>query len=215
VRLLKADPARGCVLLERLKPGTPLSAVADDDRATQIVAQVMGKLWRLPPADHSFRSVADWAAGLGRLRKKFGGGTGPLSAVLVTKAERLFTDLLASMKDEVLLHGDLHHENILYSERRGWMAIDPKGILCEPAYEVGALLRNISPHLLSQPRPAQVVARRVNIVCEELGLDPKRVLAWGLAQAVLSAWWCLEDGAGCEAQAMQAACLIETAMEGM
>jgi streptomycin 6-kinase len=194
-RLLDADPSLGALLLERLRPGTPLVEL-DDEQATAIAAQVMRELWRgaagVPPA-HSFPSVADWAAGLGRLRAHFGGGAGPFPAALVARAEALFADLLGSMAAPVLLHGDLHHWNILAAERQPWLALDPKGVIGEPAYEVGALLRNPMPQLLSAPHPRRILARRIDQLAEHLGLDRARLIGWGMAQAVLSAWWSYED----------------------
>jgi streptomycin 6-kinase len=194
VQLLAADPDGGALLLERLRPGTPLSTLTDDEQATSIAANVMRQLWRPVPPDHSFPSVAKWAAGLGRLRQHFGGGTGPFSPPLVERAETLFEELLTTMAEPVLLHGDLHHFNILAAERQPWLAIDPKGLIGEPAYEVGALLRNPFPYLLKMPNPRGILARRVDQLAAELGFDRARIVGWGLAQAVLSAWWCIEDG---------------------
>jgi streptomycin 6-kinase len=137
--------------------------------------------------------VADWAEDFGKLRAMHGGGTGPLPARLVEEAETLFADLLASQAEPVLLHGDLHHSNILSSAGRAlWLAIDPKGVVGEPAYETGALLRNPE-RLLTEPEPGRILARRVDQLAEELGLDRARVRGWGLAQAVLAAVWGLED----------------------
>jgi streptomycin 6-kinase len=193
VQLLDAEPDRGALLLERLTPGTPLSALADDEQATSVAAKVMRRLWRPVPPQHPFPTVARWAAGLGRLRQHYGGTTGPLPRALVERAESLFGELVASMAEPVLLHGDLHHENILSAKRQPWLAIDPKGIVGEPAYEVGALLRNPWPYLLDMPQPGRILARRVDQLAEELGFDRARIVGWGIAQAVLSAWWCLED----------------------
>lgn len=201
VQLLARDHQEGALLLDRLRPGTPLSALADDRQATSIAAGVMRQLWRPLWPDHPFPSVARWAAGLGRLRERFDGATGPLPEGLVSRAEGLFGELLDSMAEPVLLHGDLHHENILAVDnqpwrnegRRDWLAIDPKGVAGEPAYEVGALLRNPWPQLLSWPRPGQILARRVDQLSAELGFEKERIVGWGLAQAVLAAWWCIED----------------------
>jgi streptomycin 6-kinase len=196
-RLLHADPDRGSLLLERLLPGTPLVELGDDEQATTIAAQVMRQLWSVKaaalPPNHTFPSVAGWAAGLGRLRAHFGGGTGPFPAALIARAEALFAQLLGSMAEPVLLHGDLHHWNILAAERQPWLALDPKGVVGEPAYEVGALLRNPLPWLLSAPRPRSILARRIDQLAEHLELDRERLLGWGMAQAVLSAWWSYED----------------------
>lgn len=196
VRLLDADEQKGLLLLERLSPGAPLSGVEDDAGATVIAARAMRDLWRpLPPAAQ-FPTASTWASGLGRLRQHFGGETGPFDARLVQTAESLFGELLASGDSPVLVHGDLHHFNILSATRRPWVAIDPKGIAAEPAYEVGALLRNPRPDLYLDPG---VQRRRIDLLEDELGFDKRRIAGWGAAQAVLSAWWSYEDtGAGWE-----------------
>ncbi|HEX8229626.1 MAG TPA: aminoglycoside phosphotransferase family protein [Chloroflexia bacterium] len=192
-QLLDFDRGRGILLLERLKPGTALSQMTDDEQATTIAAEVMSQLWRPAPPEHTFPTVAKWAAGLGRLRERFGGSTGPLPSRLVEEAETLFTDLLASTTGQVLLHGDLHHDNILSAERQPWLAIDPKGLVGEPAYEVGALMRNRLPEPLTGPDARRFVARRLDQLSEELGIEKARLHGWTLSQAVLSAWWSIED----------------------
>jgi len=197
VKLLAANHNLGALLLEQIKPGTQLLDVSDDDEATRIAAQVMGQLWQPVPDDHPFPTAARWAQGLERMRKRYDGSTGPLPSDLVEKAEALFNELLGAMETLVLLHGDLHHENILCAERAPWLAIDPKGVVGEPAYEVGALLRNIKLQLLDRLQPSKILARRVSILKEELGFEQERMLGWGLAQAVLAAWWCLEDNLDC------------------
>jgi streptomycin 6-kinase len=202
VRLLRAEPEQGIMLLERLQPGTPLIPLAlrDDAAATRRAAQVMQQLRHPAPADHSFPTVANWGRGFARLRAEFNGRTGPFPAKLVDTAEQLFTELLASAAAPVLLHGDLHHDNILQAgnrpTRQPWLAIDPKGVIGEPAYEVGALLRNPIPHIF-QESPDNLrrrQARRLDILAEMLTIDRQRLWGWSLAQAVLSAWWSYEDG---------------------
>ncbi len=196
-RLLEADPGRGALLLERLLPGEPLVTLADDGRATEIAAEVMRALWRPPPQDGAFPHVADWLGGFGRMRRHFGGGSGPFPAPLVARAERLAAELLATADAPVLLHGDLHHFNICAAGTGTWLAIDPKGVLGEPAYEVGALLRNRLP--LDAAEAGRILARRLDILSGALGFDRARLRDWGLVQALLSAWWSVEDeGAGWE-----------------
>jgi len=193
VRLLEYNKDERVMLLERLWPGTLLSTVEDDEKATSIATSVMRQLWRPVPQEHPFPTVFDWGKGFACLRQHYTGGCGPFPPALLAEAETLFAELSASMTDLVLLHGDLHHENILIAERKPWLAIDPKGLVGEPAYETGALLRNQLSVVLKSSRPGRVMARRVDQLAEELGLDRTRVRGWGLAQAVLSVWWSIED----------------------
>lgn len=197
-RLLELDPGRGAMLLEHLRPGRPLTEVGDDEEATAAAAGVMRRLWRPAPPGHAFPAVSDWAGGFARLRRRYGGGTGPMPERLVGEAEALFADLLSSEGEPLLLHGDLHQENILSAdaadEGRGpWLAIDPKGVVGEAAYEPAALLHNPA-GTLAAPDPKGQLERRLDVISGELGLDRARVRAWGLAQAVLAAYWGLEDG---------------------
>lgn len=196
VRLMVSDAELGALLLERLQPGTSLVALtrADaDEQATHLAAQTMQALWRPAPPKHDFPTMARWADGLSRLRAAFDGGVGPFPADLVALAETLFAELLASSAEPVLLHGDLHHDNILAAQRAPWLAIDPQGVIGEPAYEVGALLRNPLPWLWDVPDPTELMRRRLLILEAELGFNRARLTAWGVAQAVLSAWWDYED----------------------
>jgi streptomycin 6-kinase len=193
VRLLSWDPDDEVMLLERLRPGTLLSTEEDDEKVTSIAASVMRQIWRTVPPGHTFPTVSDWGKGFARLRQHYGGGCGPFPVALLEEAETLFSELNASIAEPVLLHGDLHHENILAAEREPWLAIDPKGVVGEPAYETGALLRNQLSVVLKAPQPDRVMARRVDQLSDELDIDRARVRGWGLAQAVLSVWWDVED----------------------
>ena len=92
--------------------------------------------------------------------------------------------------EKAVLHGDLHHYNILSAEREPWLAIDPKGIVGEPEYEAAAFLRN---NLLDQPEPRMVLSMRLDQLAEEAGLDRERMIGWGIADRVLSAWWSYEE----------------------
>ena len=211
VRLLDADPDKGILLLERLRPGTVLTTLTDeanDAKATSIAASVMRGLWRPAPTEHDFPTVGDWTTGLQRMRSHFGGGAGPFPLPLVEEAEALFAELLATSSETVVLHGDLHHDNLLASQRSPWLAIDPKGVVGEPAYEVGAMLRNLWTDRHTVLHPGRLLERRAHQLAEELSLDRARVRGWAVAQAVLSAWWCLEDDSDCWKSAIATAELL-------
>jgi streptomycin 6-kinase len=195
-RLFDSDAARGALLLERLEPGTPLTALCeeDDKAATAAAASVMRKLNRAGTYQpHPRPTAADWGLGFERCRAHFGGGPGPFPKKLFEESESLYAELLKTSAPPVLLHGDLHHGNILAAARAPWLAIDPQGVGAEPAFEVGALLRNPLPQLLRLPDPVRVSERRIAQLSDELGFERARVRGWGLAQAMLSAWWSIED----------------------
>lgn len=193
VTVLALNEGQRAVLLERALPGTPLSRLVldgADDEATAVLCDVMTGLHRpLAPAD-GFPSVEDWGHCFERYRES---GDTTVAATTIEHARALFVELSATQDDRRLLHGDLHHDNVLWDERRGWLAIDPKGVVGEPAYEVGAVLRNPTEdarHFADR----RIVERRIGAFERRRGFARDRMVAWGYAQAVLSALWSLEDG---------------------
>ncbi len=193
-RLIDVAPKLGAFLIEHLEPGTPLANITDDEQATAIAAAVMQKLWKpAPPEGHTFPTVERWARGLEGLRDQFGGGTGPFPSNLVDLAENYFDEMINSQGEPVLLHGDLHHWNILQSTRQPWLAIDPKGVIGEREYETGAFLRNPYTRLTDPKLVTRLTERRASQLAEILGFDRQRILKWAAAQAVLSAWWAYDD----------------------
>ena len=193
VKLLDADHKLGALLLQRVIPGSPLSTLVDDEQATVIAAQLMRDLPVPAPADHPFPTVERWGLAFNRLRDRFEGKTGPLPRRMVEKAEQLLPDLESSSPQQMLLHGDLHHENILFAKEQGWLAIDPKGVVGDPAYEAARFQLNPIPGFLSMDHPQQIAQRRVEILASVLKIDSARLLAWGFFDAVLTACWSLED----------------------
>ncbi len=127
--------ADGASLLERAVPGRPLSELVHlgrDDEATAILCDVAATLHRpdAPPADAGFPTVEAWGRAFEAYRRS---GDGALPPALVDRAASLYADLATSQDAPRLIHGDLHHENVLLDAGRGWLAIDPKGVLGEPA----------------------------------------------------------------------------------
>ena len=204
VRLLDADEEHTMCLLERIRPGEMLSALEDDEQATHIAADVMLKLWQpLESLDsrsllldieqqavrlQKFIKLTDWFAELDKLRPTFNGGTGPFPENIISHMEETLPRLFAESNPPLLIHGDLHHFNILSSER-GWLAIDPKGVIGHPEYEVGPFLINPMPGFLNGSNPKVQTERRIAILSERLGFTRQSLRDWGSCHAVLSAWW--------------------------
>ena len=181
----------GAVLLERLDPGGELVNLVRrgaDDEATTILAQLMAKLMNhTAPAECP--TVADWGRGFERYGRS---GDAQIPDGLVKQGQALYEQLTFSQRTTMLLHGDLQHYNVLFDRERGWTAIDPKGIVGELEYEVGASLRNPGelPEFFTN---RATIERRLEILTTLLPIDPTRALRWTFAQAVLSAIWTFED----------------------
>jgi streptomycin 6-kinase len=186
------DHVDRAALLERLVPATPLVSLVlegRDDEATEALATL---LRRMSPGDPPVACATVQALGLGFDRYLATADT-QIPRELVLHAQRVYAELEAAQREPALLHGDLQHYNVLRDERLGWVAIDPKGVVGELEYEIGAALRNPyeRPELLASP---EVIERRLAIFYAALGIDVDRARAWAFAQAVLSAIWSVEDG---------------------
>ncbi len=90
------------------------------------------------------------------------------------------------------MHGDFHHFNILKSER-GWLAIDPKGVIGPAGYEIGPLMINPWNSLSDGISLKVQTKRRIDIFRERLGWEREKIIQWSVAHAVLSAWWDFQD----------------------
>ena len=184
------------VLLERATGSKSLAVMAcddekggdgeegGDDEACRIICNVVAKLHAprerpIPPViplTQWFRELAPGAAMHG--------------GILALCAETA-RELLAHPQDEGILHGDIHHGNILEFGERGWLAIDPKGLWGERGFDYANLFCNPDPKAAAAPGR---VARRADSVAEAAGLDRRRLLSWVLAYSGLSAAWMLSDG---------------------
>lgn len=188
----------GAVLLERLSPGNSLVDLVFDGRdeeATDILCDVLQQMSARKSAKECAR-VEEWAKGFERYSAT---GDDQIPKCLIEEGHRVYLELCAAQRRPKLLHGDLHHYNVLFDSRRGWLAIDPKGVVGEIEYEIGAVLRNPieRPDFFASP---VTVERRLKHFASRLNLDFRRALAWGFAQAILSAIWSVEDGFAVDAR---------------
>lgn len=194
VRLLAYEPAWGALLLERAEPGTPASALvpARDSEATGAILAVMRRLHAVPVPDKGLPALESRGAAFARHLEAYPGDH-PLPRALVERAAGLFAELCASATARVVLHGDLHHDNVLRAEREPWLAIDPHGVVGDPGYEAGAMVYNPAPDRRDEELLALVPAR-IEQLAGGMGLPVERVTAWAFVQAVLSEVWNAEAG---------------------
>ena len=188
VDLLDSDRELGALVFEQLVPGNMLLTLKSDEEATAAAVEIMQKLWRSPPDEHAFPTTRGWFE---RLAKPID-FPAMFKHSLIDKAVGVARDLHQDVHESVLLHGDLHHYNILSSHRQSWLAIDPKGVVGESEYEVGALLRNPIPEIATKMDTKKVLARRVDQLTEMLGFDRQKIMGWGFSQAILAAVWSVD-----------------------
>ena len=181
VRLLEVDRERNALLIERAGPGTSLWEVEDDEEATLIAASMLRRLWlRPPPEDHPFRLLAGeaerWTA---QLRSDWEALGRPFEQRLVDAAAAAARELAGSQAKLAVCHQDLQGSNVLKARREPWLAIDPKPVVAEPAFDVASLLRD---RRWSIDRAT--IQRRLDLLAAELDLDRDRMQGWGLVHAL-------------------------------
>jgi len=189
VRLIAGDGVRRALVVERCLPGTQLWEV-EEGRANEIAADVLSQLWQAAPIG-AFRSLAGeaarWAA---ELPLTWEGAGRPFEQALLDEAVEFLATASSTAEDDALLHQDLHGGNILQSER-GWLAIDPKPLVGERAFDVASLLRDRRDDLARDPDAAGRIRRRLDFFSDRLELDRERVRGWGIAHALA---WGFEGG---------------------
>lgn len=195
VRLLAHDTDQQALLLEQLLPARSLSSYFphQEELAIKQAVLIMQQLHAVPlpkgGAWSQLPRIEDWLSLLEHLDPA--AHTIPLAHL--HKAQTLAKQLLATQHAPVLLHGDLHQGNIL-SDGATWRAIDPKGVIGEPAYEVGTFIRNPTQLLIEHEHAPELIRNRINRCAQLMQLDRQRVKEWSYVQAVLAAVWNEQDG---------------------
>ena len=190
VRLLARDDRRHALLLERCEPGTYLSDWDGD--ALGVLIGLLPRLWKsgagfTPLADEA----AHWAGCLDDVR----------DPLLKDAALHFIRELAPTQGEQVLLHQDLHGENVLAAQREPWLVIDPKPLAGEREFSVAPIVRS---HELGHSK--RDALHRLDRLTAELGLDRERARGWAIAQTVAwsggsdyvarhveTAHWLLED----------------------
>lgn len=189
-RLIAANPEEGWMLIERLLPGTRLVDVLDEQKAIPLAVSVMQRLWSPITEPQLFISLEKWLRSLEQLDTQ-----ASLQQLVSKKLKDFVTsrakELISNQGEPVLLHGDLHHYNILQHQSE-WLAIDPKGIIGEREFEIGAFLRNPL-CVVEDPLETKELARNLDWVIDLTSFNRERVLSWCIIQAILCVCWYVED----------------------
>ena len=186
------------IIMQRAVPGFTLkNHFPDNDMdATKILCEKLKELYKASiPESHNLYHLSELFKTLDQKLD--------IPDEILSKAKHLRDKLLSTTTEEVLLHGDLHFDNILKngdSESRrssksedGWLVIDPKGFIGDPAFEPAAFLCNPIPAVLQENKPRELIENRINICSAELGIDAQRITDWLYAKSVLCWAWSLED----------------------
>jgi streptomycin 6-kinase len=187
VRLLEHDPERRGLLVERCRPGDQLWSVADEEEANRIGASVLTRLWEHTPGDRGYRTLAGeaerWAD---ELPARWEAEGRPYERRLVDETIAWIRELAPSQPELVVAHQDFHGGNVLRAEREPWLAIDPKPLLAERAFDTASLLRDRRDELALEPHPERRLRRRLDQLSAQLGLDRERMRGWSIVHAI--AW---------------------------
>ncbi|GAA2781232.1 aminoglycoside phosphotransferase family protein [Saccharopolyspora taberi] len=195
VRLLDHDRERYALLIERCEPGTELGEDPGPAEDRLIAgAQVLRGLWCPPSPEARLERVADVAAEWADLiEERMDRHRPDLDPGLVALGAGLLRDLPRTAAREVVVHGDFNPGNVLASGRGGWLAIDPKPMVGDPAYDPWPLVEQIDDPF-EHDDPEQVLRNRFALVADVLGEDPRRLQAWAAARDIENALWCVEHG---------------------
>ena len=189
VLLLRADPARRAMLLERLQHRKLDDIDALD--ACEVVGGLYAELHR--PAPPQLRRLSgvlnDWATQLERLPRE-----APIPRRLVEQAHSITQDFRVDADtDGLLVHGDLHYLNVLAADRRPWLAIDPKPLSGDPHYEVAPMLWNRWAEVANSGNVRDAVRRRFHTSIDAGGLDEHRARDWVVLRETMNVVWELDD----------------------
>ncbi|HSK71137.1 MAG TPA: aminoglycoside phosphotransferase family protein [Pyrinomonadaceae bacterium] len=189
VKLLRFDEKRFCFLLEKLVPGENLKTIYQNEpsEAVKTAIEVMRKFWQNPPENHNFPTLEKWFEGFIEAEKI------NFAPNYVKKARMFFDELTANSKQQTLLHGDFHHENILSAEREPFLAIDPKGIVGDIGYDISVFLINQANWLKTESNLKGKLDFTILQFAEGFEIEPQNLRKWVFAHSVLSAWWTFEE----------------------
>lgn len=198
-KVLDCDAGKGAILMERIVPGTTFRAYADSIERSRLVPSVLGKLSRQVEDVGGLPTFDDWIErGFAGFRYKF--GDSHVFNEHIARAQDCYQAICARHPARWLLHGDLHHENILADDERGWCAIDPKGVIGPLPMETGRFLHNFPEDEVegattiaevTVDQLCEVLEVRYQHVSSALNMARSDAMAAAYVDCVLSTCWTL------------------------
>jgi streptomycin 6-kinase len=189
--LYDADLELGAMLISRVLPGYNLKALDDEGERLKIALNVIPNL-PMPAEPHpAIPAFSDWierAFTRARRERK----VKPEFLHYQDQTEKLFHEVTAQEPANMLLHGDLHHENMLYSEGGEWVVIDPKGVTGIRSLEVGRYILNAI-WFTRDARKPRVLEELVNAFAEAFDRPRRTIAICALLDCVLSRTWTFEE----------------------
>ena len=181
------EQEQGVLLLEKASPGTTLKDYfpQQENKALEIVCNTIKNLQSITtPEQTDLPYLKDT---LKTLDKDI-----DIPQDILYKARKLADKLLQSTTKQVLLHGDLHHENIL-KHSNTWLIIDPKGYIGDPSYEICTFIINPIPLLLEVDNPQKIIKHRITQASTYLKIPAQRITSWLYVKNVLCWKHSLDD----------------------
>lgn len=191
VKLLNYDLTNYGFILECLKPGINLKSYfpQKENESIEITANLIKQLHKSPILQNQYQEfpkINSWLKIFDNFKDQ------KISKEIINRAKNLSNKLVSNQTDIFLLHADLHHENILQSNDV-FKAIDPKGVIGDLSYEVGAFIRNPINELIVHPHAEKILKNRIKKFSELLNINDKRLLEIVFIQSVLAACWSIKD----------------------
>lgn len=230
VQIIDFDIELGALLLERLSPGKMLKDLDDTVEEARIAAALIKRIVKpvpnkitsvkpVPPKTVSskkgvpveYPQFTDWTGRAFQRQLSEKGNPDLMPPLVVRTACAAMKEIVFRCPEKILLHGDLHHCNILFDDSKGWTIIDPKGVLGPACLETGRFLHNQLPHSDDHWRCVQIIHQRIAVFETVLGIPADLIALSCLVDWVLSLCWSLEEDAPNSALGDEVVCLVQFA----
>ncbi len=189
IQLIAENNTYHAILLQQAVPGITLTSIYPQqlEYVMDCYIETMKKLHSHKlPSKNNYCHISDWLIAIDHMHHS------DFPSDLIVKAITLKNELLSSMTNEIFLHGDLHHDNIL-KQGDQWLAIDPKGVVGEAEFEIAAFDFMCVNELANKSDVKNILEKRIDLLAQKAKLDPQRMKDWVFVRLMLMAAWQKED----------------------